>query len=832
MVTKGLRLAVLLLLYITCCYSVQAARFLVPFDIPPGPLAVALIEFADQSKISLLVSKTSVAELKVGRLKGVMTLRQALNRLLLDSRLGYKFLDQNTVSISPDFFTPVELVIETKELQPVGLAPDEIHIIEEVTVTAGREAENLQKVPMAVSVLNDLTLQISDIKNLGDIASRTPGLTVSSFSLGQPSIHMRGIGSNDDGAAMDNSVVVFLDDVYIGRISTIDLNVMDLERVEVLRGPQGTLYGKNAIGGAVRLISKAASSDPQLRLRLTAGNYDARGFNILANGPLSDTWQGRLSIDARQRKGWQENLILAGEKQHASDSWGMRSKLHYVQDDKFTAQWSLDYSRDNYNSTGRIPIRSDVPIAVLDDHGNRILLSNINGKKVYQTKLPTDIFSELGGTPLKATNGMKGFTDREIWGLNQRVSGQASGGSWVSISSYRDSQFQWLEDSIGLPGFVTDQTIGSYVVENHQQLSQELRWVSDPEQQSYSYVLGLYYLYEHTIRDEKFPFSNSTANTLQDNRTNSYAAFGQLRYQFNPLATLILGIRYNTDTKKLDQTSLNGGAPAIILEDFQLSSKASWQDLSPRLAFSYQLEDEQLLYGSIARGMKSGGFQGAPSTRALAQRTIAPESAWAYELGFKSQWLEDRLRLNLAAFYTDYQDLQVVQFQRVDNFGMFQTDNAASASLRGLELEFETQLMDGLLVSGSYAFLRATYDSFNDLQGRDFTGNRLRQAPKQTVNIALQYEHALGHGVAQWHSDFRYQSQSFREPDNITQQPAYGLVDAGVSYLSDSNWEVSLWAKNLFNKEYIAHLYVLGGNDYAIFGTPRTFGITLSLNFN
>jgi len=845
---KGLHIAVFLTLYFFCSTTVVAAKFLVPFNLPAGPLSDALIQFAKQSEVSLLVSKVAVSNLTIDNIQGVMTLTQALDRLLENSGLSYKFIDRNTVSIS------VEPVLASDNLQhndagdSVNQATETPYTIEEIIVTAGRRVENLQKVPIAVSVLNGISLQVSDIKDLTDIASRAPGLTVSSFSLGQPSIHMRGIGSNDDGAAMDSSVVVFLDDVYVGRMSTIDLSVMDLQQVEVLRGPQGTLYGKNAIGGAIKLISKEPTGEPEARLRLTAGNYQARGLNFLVNGPLSEHWQGRVSLDARQQDGWQENIVLGGEKQHDEEKWGIRSQLKNTASDTIDALWSFDFSGDNRNSTGRIPVRGGVPIRILDDLGRRIpevdkagnIILDDMGQTLYATALPTSIFQELGGDPRHATNEKEGFTDRKIWGLNQRINHSTPAGNWISITAYRDSDFGWYEDSIGIPSFVSDQGVTTLVDETHKQFSQEIRWTSDlsltkasSENKSLSYVLGMYYLYERTDRLEEFSFSDTSARTTQSNHTNSYAILGQLDYQLATRTILTLGGRYNRDTKKLSQESLNGGSPAIILESFQLSSSETWRDFSPRLALSYTSSNDQLLYGAISRGMKSGGFQGAPSTLTIAQRVIDPESAWAYELGFKSQWLQDRLRLNLAAFYTDYQDLQVVQFQTIDNFGQFQTDNAASATLQGLEFEFDAYLSSALSISGSYAYLDATYDSFDDLGGRDFTGNHLRQAPKHTATLALEYEIPIPSGALNLHADYRYQSKSFREPDNsITQQPAYQLVDASLSYrASDNQWEATLWAKNALDEEYIAHLYVLGGNDYANFGIPRTYGITLSMNF-
>ncbi|MCK5424207.1 MAG: TonB-dependent receptor, partial [Emcibacter sp.] len=190
-------------------------------------------------------------------------------------------------------------------------------------------------------------------------------------------------------------------------------------------------------------------------------------------------------------------------------------------------------------------------------------------------------------------------------------------------------------------------------------------------------------------------------------------------------------------------------------------------------------------------------------------------------------------RLNLVAFHSDYRDLQVVEFKTTGNFGVFQTSNAASASLGGLEMEFTLKPFEGLEFFGSYAYLDATYDEFNDLSGRDFTGNTLRQAPRHSLYLALYYERPFYDGRLRFRADYRYQGISFREPDNsVTIQPGFDLVDASLAYESaDNSWEATLWAKNLLDKEYITHLYVLGGNDYALFGTPRTYGLTVTLNF-
>lgn len=813
------------------------------FDIPQQPLAEALIALGKEADLTIVMPSQYARKLVAPTIQGEMTLIEALNLLLSETDLGYKFIDRSTLSISPDHPRPKPPQVAKSE--PSSPPPNEppfkgIKPIEEVIVTSQRRSQNLQQVPKAISVVNDEQLRRAQISDLEGLGPKVPGLTVAYFSLGQPTIHMRGIGSNDDGAGLDNSVVVYLDDIYVGRISAIDISLLDVERLEVLRGPQGTLYGRNTIGGAINVVSKKPTSEPSIDISATLGNYDYSRASAIISGPLKQQQLlGKLALSASHINGWQENLFL-DEDQHGRENISARSKLLYLPNESVTFEFDADYTWDNMNSTGRIPVVGRVPIRILDENGALIPITDGSGNPildksdnpVFETRLPTEIFASLGGDVEHAANGLSGFTDRSIWGITARAVWQNRWGEFSFISGYRNSDFAWAEDSLGLPPTATDQRIATLVDETHSQLSKELRWAS-AEDKRLSYMMGLYFLREKTKREERFPFETGTAVTFQENVTNSYALFGQADYDLTDQHTLTFGARYTYDSKRLDQSALSGGAPAIILEDFRLTENSTWDDFSPSIALSYQANEDLLLYGSASRGFKSGGFQGAPGNMVLARRSIDPERAWNYELGVKSEWLHNRLRLNLVTFYTDFSDLQVVQFRTVNNFGVFETSNAASATLRGVETEFILHPMEGWKISGSYAYLRATYDSFNDLSGGDFNGNRLRQAPKHSFDITVNYEWAVWNGTAQVNLDYRYQDKSFREPDNsITVQPAYDLLDAQFSYRAgDGSWEATLWSKNLLDEEYIAHLYILGGNDYALFGTPRTYGVTLSWRY-
>ncbi|MCV6624023.1 MAG: TonB-dependent receptor [Cellvibrionaceae bacterium] len=785
------------------------------FNIPAGSLAAAILELARVSKINIAIPSHLISDQQSPAVQGKMTIELALQALLSNSNLQLSWQNEQLLLSEKDDIA-AEKITATAALPPPG--KDHYRPIEEVIVTAQRYRQNLQQVPIALSVIDDIQIASAEINDLQEIAYRTPGLSISSYSLGQPSIHLRGIGSNDDGAAMDSSVVLFVDDVYIGRISNIDLDILDVQQIEVLRGPQGTLYGKNSIGGAINIRTQQASADKQLRFKLGFGNYNSRQLQFTANGALDEQeqWQGRLTADHQYRDGWQNNLVRGGDKQMGKIKTRLRGQLRHQFDEQFDADWNLDFSRDDLNSTGRIPVSARVPL-------NR---QNHNG-----SALPTQLFAELGGNYENATNDLAGYTDRTIWGGSQRLRWQREQWQLSSISAYRQSQFDWLEDSSGLPASATAQTVDLNVTESYREYSQEFRFQWQARE-DWRLIAGIYYLKELTRRKETFFFTGAEAVSQQFNITQNLALFGEIEWDIDEKNHISIGARYNYDKKTLNQSALNGNAPAIILEDFEHQQSNSWQDFSPRLTWRHQLQDELMVYSSIAEGIKSGGFQGVPGNIEAAQRIIQPESAWQYEMGLKAQW-QNRWRLNLATFVTRYQDLQVVQFRTIDNFGVFETTNATSARLSGIELEAVYSPNSYWSFNGSYAYLHARYDRFLAADGRDYKGSILRQSPEHTANLSANYQSNIDDGLLSgklnWHIGVQYQGESYREPNNqITIQPAITLLDSKLSWQpNDKPWKLSVWGKNLSDRAYITHLYILGGNDYALYGTPRTFGLSL-----
>ena len=782
------------------------------FDIPAQPLSSALLAFGERTGFSVLTPQSLLADQRSAALSGRHTVRQALEILLSSTPLGFRLVNERTLTLMAHK-PPARKPRRTAPAAPAAPAAKPAAgklVIDAVTVTARLREENLQRIPLAVSALDAVTIEQADITGLKDIGTRVPGLTFASFSLGQPTIHLRGIGSNDDGASLSNSIVMLVDDVYVGRFSVIDADLFDVERIEVLRGPQGTLYGNNAIGGAIRVTTGKPTETPEASARASLGNLNRRDFSGHLAGPLiEDRLLARISFNQRRRDGFQTNLLTGAKQQDENTRSGRAQVLLRVGEDG-EVLLSADTSRTRLGGTGRVAVAGPNEPA----------------------------FSRNSPGPRFALNDFAGFTRRNVEGYMARTTWDVGGPNLTTITAWRQSRFGWGEDSTGLnPSIGPAQGRGGGgeiddVVATHiRQFSQEMRLAS-PEDQPLTWLIGLYYLRERVNRREDFPFIGFTKTTAQNALNQSFAVFGQTSLALTGRLNLALGARYTHERKKLDQfTASTGGPPFIIAQVFQSKSHKGFDNLAPKITLDYTLSEDVMLFASATRGFKGGGFQGAPGTPADARRVLAGEKVDSYETGLKSQLLHNRLQFNATAFLSNFKDLQVAQFQPnpATGFGNFITSNAQKARTRGVEIEVTAKPFSGLAISGYYAWLDARYRKFIDVRGRNFAGSHLRQAPKHSLGMATTWRIPLSVGALELRGDYRYQAKSFREPDNsIAILPAFGVWDASLAFDSpDDRWRLALWAKNLLDNEYISHLYNLGGTDYALFAPPRTYGLSL-----
>ena len=756
--------------------------------------------------------------------------------------------------------TPVATAVrQSVSLGLVALLSGGAHAqLEEVVVTAQHRAENVQDVPISVSALGSEALKKADIFDAASIAMNVPGMAYAEFSPGQANISMRGVSSVDDGAGLDNSAALFLDGVYIGRGASINFDMFDLDRIEVLRGPQGTLFGRNAIGGAINVVSAKPSDELSGKVGATVGNEGIFRYQGYISGPLSDSLKGKITVSHREHDGFVKNLLLNKDQQD-EDQTSLRGQLLLNLD---SSDWllSADTMEDDREDMGRTPI--------------------VNGNFDY-----VGVLNQLGAGARESAAPIDGFSEREAYGVSLQGDIQFNHGVLTTITAYRHAETDWEMASIGAPAggnsdfldgdpntndlFGVD--VNDDIVEDIDTFSQELRWTSNLDG-NFNYTAGLYYFTEETDRIEQFKLDRNAVSTGQVtigneyagtfNETTSYALYGQGTWEFTERWSVTLGARYTVDEKDYRAVSVNcdlvrdgdpsvigtqfenfaacngiGGSLNVIAEAFEVSTSEEWDDFSPKVAVQYRASDDTMVFASISKGFKSGGFGGSQGVATAAVRPVDPETAINTEIGFKSDLLDNSLRLNATVFYTDYEDLQVVRFGPVAGsaFGAFQTTNLGSADIYGAEVEFTWYITDSFSVAGNYAYLDTEVnDLILETAGGtiDASGSDLRQAPENSYNVSLNYNQQTAIGTIDYNLAFSHADEQINDyivQDTIIDE--YDVLDARIAWLSnEEQWEVALWAKNLTDEDYISHTYVIGPGVIGVWAPPRTYGLTVNWN--
>jgi iron complex outermembrane receptor protein len=743
-------------------------------------------------------------------------------------------------------------------------APPAAGQLGEIIITTQRRAEDLQSVPLAVTVFDADALRDQRIFDLKSIAERTPSLVVGDFKPGQPQIFIRGIGSNEDGAAADQSVVVFIDEVYVGRTAGQVGDLFDLERVEVLRGPQGTLFGKNVIGGAISLTTKKPTAETDVQLEATYGNLNALTLQGRASGELRENLFGKISFTSRRRDGYVESKIGLypqffpldvpqdlGNVQLANiDTESVRAALSYLPSDRLEINLTVDRStRDESGS-----IRYFVP-----GPGNGGTYYSTDSRAIpnYRNEIRTSLLDDPGRAEI------------DIWGAMGRVDYDVTPGvRLTSLTSFRNADL-YASDVLGTrnmarirlsTGAGTSSIIGDNpAYETSDTITQEFRAISTGDSRL-QWVAGLYYLREDVLRNETSNLGIVAQNAsgalidllpqvrggdLQDARTESYAAFAQGSFAVTDRFRVTAGARYTRDDKSISRVGTAGGL--VVVQGYVVDASKAWSEVTPKLTLDYQWTPDLFVYATASKGFKSGGWQGLAPNAAVARTPFDPETAWLYEVGAKSEWLDRRLRANIAVFYQDYTDLQVVQsLVPVDapptTPAVLYTQNAADAKIQGVELEFTAIPIPDLTVSGNFSYLDTEFSNFfvpdgfrlpvgaPPIESRE--GNELRRAPRTMASLLARYSRATATGAQiSMQADWRFVDKMYGDPDNLEfgAIPSYDLLGARLAYLTpDGKWEFALWGDNLLEEDYFVHNFPNVGSGWAVPGPPRTYGITVN----
>lgn len=688
----------------------------------------------------------------------------------------------------------------------------------EIVVTARRRAENVQDVPIAVTAYSGEALENQGALDITDIADTTPNVTLetSRGTNSTLSAFIRGVGQQDPVAGFEQGVGIYLDDVYLNRPQAAVLDIYDVERIEVLRGPQGTLYGRNTIGGAVKYVTRRLSDTPELRLKANLGTYKQADGIVSASTPLGDGLV-RLggSLARLTRSGFGDNLTT-GQENYNRDIWAGRFSAEVNNESNVFVRLSADYTKDESNARG----------------GHRLIPSFFTNAPVL-----SDVFDTRGGlnTPEQ---------DVEAWGV--ALNGEFEINDLVtfrSITAYRKDESSTPIDFDALATPDLD-VAGLY---NNSQTSQEIQFLfsSGP----LNALVGGYFLDAHaeTPFDVRLfstvPGFSAFTNAIVD--TETFAVFADATYDFTDQLSLSLGGRYTWDEREasiLRQNFLGGGSTLFGgagtpfgAPSTNFRGKRDFNKFTPRASLTYKPNDDNTVYVSYSQGFKGGGFDprgvgaNAPDLNANGIReqnevaaflSFAPETVDSYEIGYKARLL-DRFNIAVAAFRADYSDVQIpgssgCTVNGVQTFCGVVT-NAGKARFQGFEFEGNTRLGEDLMASGDRLNLAASL-GYIDAKFREYITQiagvgptdvadfrEVQNTPKWTASGTLGYETPVGLGTLSASSTLSYRSKTyqFEIPNPFIDQKGYALLDASLVLRSDDDvWSIGLHGKNLLDKEY------------------------------
>lgn len=698
-------------------------------------------------------------------------------------------------------------------------------VLEEVVVTAQHREESLQDVPIAITAIGSEELRAADISDINAISLRTPGFSMGTFTPAQPQLFIRGVGSNADGASEDQSVVVFLDGVYLGRTAGQAFDLYDLERVEVLRGPQGTLYGKNAAGGALNIITQKPTDEFEGGVEVSAGDLGYFSTRAKVSGPLGDNTAGKLSMSYKERDGYVESLVADLDDFNAYDNIALRGQLLTRPTDTLELLFTADYSEDSRVGPGR-----NIGDAFLQE---QIVAAGPFDPDFYDNLLEREPNSDI-----------------ETWGLSLQADWDIGEGTLTSITAYRETDADVFDIAFSADfDYQGLATLDNTVAEVGKQFTQELRYATDLTSDLFLQT-GVYYLNEQVDRKESldivcgalcglppgfaFPLPQSSAD--QSNETDSYGVFAQAIWTVTERLDLTLGARYTYEEKEASNIGSPDGAFAI-LEPYDVTMSDSWSAFTPKVAVNYVVSDALSAYATVSTGFKSGGYQGLAPTAVAASTPFDEETVTNYEIGLKGTLLDETLRLNVAAFNMDYEDLQVLVLTTTPEGlpGPQLTANAGEADIQGVELEAQWLLGSYFQLMGTYAYLDTEY---TDLDGNLAVseGNALRNAPEHAYSLSAIFDYPVANGAINARADYTYKDDAYQDIENqdAAKMFSYDVLNLRLAYAPDSaKWEVAGWLKNALDEEYLLHNSVLnpGLAQLPLPAAPRTWGITATYQF-
>jgi len=702
------------------------------------------------------------------------------------------------------------------------------YVLEELVVTARRRSENIQDTPISITAFSAEGLAARNVVSLDSIANFTPSLSIngsSAFSGSSQtvSVFMRGIGQTDFTMNTDPGVGIYVDGVYLSRSVGALLDLVDVERLEVLHGPQGTLFGRNSVGGAINITSTRPADDVEGKVYASVGSDDWYILGLTTDLPINEDLKTRLSIQKQDRDGYIER---DGDGKEMGDKDNLSARLSAVWNasESLEVFFSADYTRSRENGVPLTLQKVDPGAAFAAAHNiivapqlNPDLLAypsgcldpegaQVGGDACYNERWISDDESTTFGT-------YESYSDVDVWGASATITYDLSPSiTFKSITAYRDLESEFARDGDGSPLQINS----TEDIFDYRQWSEEIQLSGTVLGDKLNYIIGGFYFDEKGRNPNIVDFGYVRFLSGGDIHNTSVAVFGQADYNITDYLTITGGLRYTDEKKRFTPEQrvlssyhvpffppfLNFSAGDPLTTTQQQETDAS--ELTPHVNLAVRPDDNSMYYISYSRGFKSGGYTQRIFPALETPPSFDPETVDVIELGFKLDLLDRRLRLNGAAYYTWYEDLQITVPVGVAPT----TQNAAEASIKGFELEALAMPFDDLTVSLGIGYTDAQYDELDDSVSATITRDNMFPGTSEwTANASVAYERQLDNGlVLTPRLDWSYRSEFFFDAENFVPQDDYQLINLSLNLVSvEQDWSITLFSNNIADEEFSIH---------------------------
>lgn len=686
--------------------------------------------------------------------------------------------------------------------------------LEEIVVTAERREASLQSVPVAVSALSAETLENRQVTESADLQRFVPSLKMTNNITAPTSLSPSLRGSTVQDASLvvaESPFGIYVDDVYVGRLNGNNATLADISRVEVLRGPQGTLYGRNTLAGAIKFISRDPGDETWLDASLGAGNWDQYRASFSAGGKLGESdWAGSLAAQINNKDGQYRNFVT-GQETGRERNWATRAKLRYMGIENFDAVLSVSYADSENDALQLFPGVVTTPpdeVFTSDDVGPP------TGQGYYSVGTPT-----LASPPGIIRPNPSGHTEQLISSLN--LSYDFGGVTLRSISAYVNTKDFFSTDfsGVGLVVGAGDADADQY--------TQELQLQGNAFDERLSYILGAFYLKEDSTQDFAWIFFTPASTSALEAETTSKSVFGQVDFNFTDALKATVGLRWTEDQKEFDISIVQ--LPTVIFPGGRtdpVSFDNTYDAWTPKFGLDYTFEtsgsiDSLLTYVSAAKGFKSGGYNGIALLN-LDDATLPyfPEENWTYEAGIKTDLFGRKLRINAAAFYNEIEDLQLNA--TLNGGASFPVQNAGAATIKGIELEVTSVPVDGLTLFANAAFMEGKFDELSPgaAPALAVTVYNADPEPPQVpdYSFTLGFDYGFDIPLGSEGGRVSFGADWFRSDDYVLAATndfvieAYDRVSAFAALGVGDSWEARFSVKNLTDEEtVISGSRLLGG---------------------